>query len=233
MREITDVTVKICGDSPKYRRRYPHRSHAFQQQSPGDFAGAVLKERRVRRTRRRTTKRKLRDAPRPTSSCDPRAGVKLFAGASSSGMDSSRHESLMSSRRQASVRTKLCTRLLLPLTLLVLLFGVVSFLWIPPRHARRPYSSLADAYSIASEISSHGGTANNYSADQVRRLSSIVGNYNGKLRASFVSSLAGRCYDKGGPNLCSRADVCTKHSLLCKCTCVSTSGIGLPSKAVL
>jgi len=181
-----------------------------------------MKNRRVRHARWRYKLDKSQNASRLNPCCTTTARVPLFVASSSSSIDSSLQSAFISGRRQVSGKAKLYSRVMLPLTLLVLLFVVVCILWVPQRNARRPYSSLAVDHSSALEISSQGISLRYYnSAD--RRLSDIVPSYRGKSRANFGSSLAGRCYDKGGPNLCSRADACAKHSLLCKCTCISSS----------
>lgn len=213
MRENTDITVKICGDSPKCIEHNLRGHHAFQLQSADHLCGTALKG-RVRRTRRRHKKRKTGIAPKPILRSNLQTGVHYFTASSSSELtDSSLHLGLLSTK-QALGRTKMCTRVILPLALFIMLLGVVSFLWIPPRHTRRPYSSLDD-YSGVLEIA-HSGSSNEHGTHEDRRLNS-----NKKYRVDLESSI-GRCYDKGGPNLCSKPDACTKHSLLCKCTCVSS-----------
>jgi len=177
-----------------------------------------MKSNRVRRARWRYKIDKSQNARRRTVCCTTTARVPLFVDSSSSSVDSSLQSAFISGRSQASGKAKLYSRVLLPLTLLVLLFVVVGFLWVPRRNARRPYSSLAGNH----EISSQGISLRNYNSPD-RRLSDIVPSNRGKSRANLVSSLAGRCYDKGGPSLCSRADACAKRSLLCKCTCISST----------
>jgi len=208
--ENTDITVQICEASPKFI------DNNIRGQSQGDLCGAALKKRRrARRARRRYRKGKTGIAPRPILRSNLQAGVPYFRASSSSDLiDSSLQATMLSTMWQALERTKMCTRVLLPLALFIVLLGAVSFLWIPPRHARRPYSSLDD-YSGVIEITTHRGSLGIHSTHEDRRLSS-----NKKNRVILESSI-GRCYDIGGPNLCSKADACTKHSLLCKCTCVS------------
>jgi len=210
MRENTDIIVKICDDSPE----------CIEQNIRGHQAFQLLKGRgRVKRTRRRHRKRKTGIAPKPILRGNLQAGVPHFTASSSSDITNSSLKLGLFSTKQALGRTKMCTRVLLPFALFIVLLGVVSFLWIPPRHARRPYSSLDD-YSRHIEIETHSGLSNELSTHEDRRLNS-----NKKYRVSLESSI-GRCYDKGGPNLCSKPDACTtKHSLLCKCTCLSSKKI--------
>jgi len=219
MREYADIQVKICDDSPECIEQNTPGHHAFQFQSPSHLCGAVLKgRRRVRSTRRRHRKRKTGITPKPILRGNLQAGVPYFTASSSSDITVSSLQLSLFSSKQAQGRTKICTRVLLPLALFIVLLGVVSFLWIPPRHARRPYSSLND-YSGLLEIETQSGQSNELNTHQGRRLNSNI-----KYRVSLESSL-GRCYDKGGRNLCSQPDACTKHSLLCKCTCLSSKTI--------
>jgi len=220
MRENTDIIVKICDDSPECIEQNIRGHHSFQLQSPGHLCGAVLKgRRRVKRTRRRHRIRKTGIAPKPTLRGNLQAGVPYFTASSSSDITNSSLKLGLLSTKQAQGRTKMCTRVLLPSALFIVLLGIVSFLWIPPRHARRPYSSLDD-YSDLIDIKTHSGSSNELGTYEDRRLNS-----NKKYRVSLESSI-GRCYDKGGPNLCSKPDACTtKHSLLCKCTCLSSKKI--------
>jgi len=180
-----------------------------------------MKSHRVRRARWRY-KIDSQNARRLTASCTTTARVPLFVASSSSSVDNCLQSAFISGRSQVSGKAKFYSRVLLPLTLLVLLFVVVGFLWVPQRNARRPYSSLAGNHSSALEISFQGISLRYYNSPD-RRLSDIVSGYRGKSMADFGSSLAGRCYDKGGPSLCSRSDACAKHSLLCKCTCISST----------
>jgi len=223
MRVITDTKVQICGNPTRFGQRYTRGRRASQHQSTDVAGGTVLNGLQVRRASWKCQKQKTPIVSTPILNCVPLVGVPFFR-ASSSSVDSSPKAGLFSRTWHFSVKTKLCTRAFLPLAFFLLLLGAVSFLWIPPRHARQPYSSLADDdYPSAAGISSHKeksvGSAMDHTNDKKRRLLANGGNYNN--RANFGSLIPGRCYDTGGPNLCSQANACARHTLLCKCTCVS------------
>jgi len=221
MKEKTGITIKISGESPSFAKRLSPGRTTCQQQNPNNLAGKVLKGRPVSRTRRRLKKQKTSSVPKPTS-CDSSASVPFLTASSSS--NKLRSSVGGSNKQQLSGKIKFCTRIFLPLTIFVMLLGTVSILWIPPRHARRPYSSLADDYPSGLNVLSREvnlqGSSSAHKQNRDRRLRANSESTDGKLRSNFGSVTTGRCYDKGGRNLCSRANACTKHYLLCKCTCV-------------
>jgi len=229
MRRSTDTRVRISsGDSPRFAQRCSPRRRASQDTSPDDRGAALLKPWHGRRRRRKLSKRhKTSNVSKSTSYRDSPAVVPFLKASSSSVIDRFIQAGSASTKRQVSGKIKLCTRVLLPLTLFAALIGVVSFLWIPPRHARRPYSSLADVdnSSVMGSYSHEGKSydlVNDYSDDQSRRLRASDGSSNSEFRANFRSRLTGRCYDTGGPVLCSRPNACKIRPLLCKCTCASS-----------
>jgi len=229
MRRSTDTRVQISsGDSPRCAQRCSPRRRASQDTSPDDRGALLLKPKRVRRRRRKLFNRhKTPNVSKPTT--HPKTVVPFFTASSSSVIDRFLQAGPASAKRPVSGKIKLCTRVLLPLILFTALIEVVSFLWIPPRHARRPYSSLADDdYSGEMGSSSHEvksyDSINNYRDDQNRRLHTSVGS-SYRDSSNFRSRLLDRCYDKGGPRLCSLPNACTEHPLLCKCTCASKQDI--------
>lgn len=156
MREIADTTAEICEDSTKFAWRYSRRRHASQHQITDVMAGTVSKSLRMKRTRRKCQKRKTPYVCKPTSHCGLSIGAAPEKASSSSIKDSSVKIGLVSRNWWLRVKIKLCIRVFLPLTFFVVLLGMVSLLWIQPRHARRPYSSLADDdYPNAEGTSSH------------------------------------------------------------------------------
>jgi len=197
--------------------------------SPDDRGALLLKPKRVRRRRRKLFSRhKTPNVSKSTSHRDSKTVVPSTAS-SSSVIDRFLKTGPASAKRPVSGKIKLCTRVLLPLILFTALIEVVSFLWIPPRHSRRPYSSLADddysgePGSSSLEVKSYD-SINNYSDDQSRRLHTSVGSFY-RESSNFRSRLLDRCYDKGGPRLCSQPNACTEYPLLCKCTCASKQEI--------
>jgi hypothetical protein len=227
MRGSTDTRVRIhSGDSPRLIQHSSSRRLVSQDTSPDDLGAVMLKPRRVKRRRPKLIKRhQTLNVSEATMNRDSPTVVPTYT-ASSSSVNEYIHSGFASTKRPVSGKIKLYTRVLLPLTLFIALIGAVSFLWIPPRHARRPYSSLVnDDYPIMMGSSSKSHDSVYDYIDQSRRLRASGWSSKGGNRGNSRSLWTGSCFDKGGPNLCSRPNACTKHPLLCKCTCSPTHEI--------